>query len=140
MGHRDDVRAGGVNLGVHGERGLVHMVAALEHLAVRVGQHQIADGDVPEGHPEGVDPEAVGELGVARGDVPRDPVLEAEPAEQAQGAREAFLAVPAFVLDRLVHRRHGELQPVGGQGRGRRRPVHRSSSTGFLVTGGSYRR
>jgi hypothetical protein len=139
VGDRDDVRAGGVDLGVHGEGGLVHMVAALEHLALGVGEHQVADGDVPEGHPEGVDPEAVAELGVAGGDVPRDPVLEAEAAEEAQGAREPFLAVPAFVLDRFVHRRHGELQPVGGQGGGRHRPVHRSSSTGFLVTGGSYR-
>ena len=49
------------------------------------------------------------------GDVPGDPVLEAVPAEDPQGTREPFLAVPAFVLDRLVDRRHGESQPVGGQ-------------------------
>src|SRR5690606_16728956 len=79
---------------------------------------------------ERIDPEAVVELGVACGDVPRDTVLEAEPPEQPERARQPFLAVPALVLDGLVHRRHGEPQLLGGQRRGRGGPVHESSRGG----------
>ncbi len=138
VGDRDDVGAGGVHLGVHGEGRLVDVVAALDDLAVGVGEDQVAHGDVFEGHPERIDPEAVAVLRVAGGDVPRDTVLEAEPPEDPQGAREPFLAVPAFLVDRVVHRRHGEPEPVGGErlgwsGPGFGRPVHLSSSTGLLT-------
>ena len=48
---------------------------------------------------ERVDPEVVGELGVAHGDVPGDALAEAEPAEDAQRAGELLLAVQALLLD-----------------------------------------
>lgn len=114
VGDGDDVGAGGVDLGVHGEGRLVHVVAALDHLPALVGHDEVADGDVLERHPEGVHPEAVAVLGVARGDVTGDPVLEPEPSEEPQRSGQPFLAVPPLVVQRLVHRRHGEPQPVGG--------------------------
>src|SRR5262245_5439956 len=100
------------------ERGLVDVVAALDDLALRVHQQQVADGDELERHPERVDPEAVGELRVARGDMARDALLEAEAPEEPQRRHQALLAVAPLGLNALVRRRHGEVQLVGGYGGG----------------------
>ena len=48
---------------------------------------------------ERVDPEVVEPLGVARGDVAGDALVEAELAEQAEGGGEALLAVPPLLVD-----------------------------------------
>lgn len=84
VGGADDVRAGLVDGGVDREGRTVDAVAALDDLAVVVDEQQVADLDVLEGDAEGVDPEVVGELGVAGGDVAGDALLEAEAAEDAQ--------------------------------------------------------
>jgi hypothetical protein len=47
-------------------------------------------------HAERVDPEVIGPFGVAGGDVARDPFIEAELREQAEGPGEPFLSVPAL--------------------------------------------
>lgn len=114
MRDRDDVGPGGVHLGVDGEGGLVHVVAALDHLAVLVGEDQVTHRDVLERHPERIDPETVAVLRVACGDVPRDALLEPLPPEDSQGSGQPFLAVAPLVLRRFVHRRHGEPELVGG--------------------------
>ena len=54
---------------------------------------------------ERVDPEVVGELGIADGDVPGHAFAEAEPAEDAQRAGELLLAVQALVLHGRERRR-----------------------------------
>ena len=77
-----DVRPGLVDLRVDREGGGVHRVAALDDLAGVVDQDQVADPDVGERRPERVDPEVVGELGVAGRDMTRHALLEAERAEQ----------------------------------------------------------
>ena len=64
-----------------------------------VDADQVGDADVLEVHPERVDPEAVGVLGVADGDVTGDALVEAELAEQAERRGEPLLAVQALGLD-----------------------------------------
>ena len=87
------------------ERGAVDRLVAVDDVALVVDEDQVADAHVAEAHAERVDPEAVGELGVAHGDVPGDALAEAEPAEDAQRAGELLLALEALVLDRREGRR-----------------------------------
>ena len=61
--------------------------------AVVVDADQVRRADLLEAHAERVDPEAVGVLRVARGDVARDPLVEAEAAEQPERRRQALLEV-----------------------------------------------
>ena len=65
---------------------------------------------------EQVDPEVVGELGVAHGDVAGDAFAEPEAAEDAQRPGELLLAVESLVLDGLEGRRPGELHAFGVSG------------------------
>ena len=64
---------------------------------------------------ERVDPEVVGELGVAHGDVAGDAFAEPEAPEDAQRAGQLLLAVEPLVLDRLEGRRPGELHDLRRQ-------------------------
>ena len=66
---------------------------------------------------ERVDPEVVGVLRVAGGDVAGHALVEAEPAEEPERGGEALLAVQALVLDRRAAReREGLGGGVGGDG------------------------
>ena len=68
-------------------------------------------------HPERVDPEVIGVLGVARRDVAGDALVEAELPEQAERGGEALLAVQALFLDRVERRQvrgEGLIVPVSG--------------------------
>ena len=98
MGGGDDVGAGRVHLRVDGEGGRVDRPVALDDLAVVVDADQVVDRDVLEVHAERVDPEVVGVLGVAGGDVAGDALVEPEPAEDAEGRGEALLQVQALLL------------------------------------------
>jgi len=127
-----------VHLAVDGEGGAVDGTVAFHHLALVVDQDQVRRADVPEVHAERVDPEVVGPLRIAGGDVPGDPFVEAELGEEAEGGGQALLPVEALVggvLERHVGRQlhdvgHGVL--LGGHA-GRvdapygRRPVRRRS-------------
>ena len=101
---RDHVRPGQVHLGVDAERGPVDRLVAFDHGALVVDQDQVGDLDLAEVHPERVDPEPVGVLGVARGDVPGDALGEAEPAEDAERRRKLLLAVQALLLEGVASR------------------------------------
>lgn len=131
MGRRDDVGTGPVDLGMDGERRLVDVVAALDDLPLRVDQEQVADREVPERHPERVDPEAVRERRVARGDMARDALLETEASEETQRRDQALLAVAPLFLDGLMRKRHREMQLFGGYGG---RLGHRGSPPGTYGT------
>ena len=98
----DHVGAGGVHLRVDRERGLVQRPVALDDRAVVAHQQQVADADVAEVHAERVDPEVVGQLGVACGDVAGDALVEAEAAEQTERRRQVLFAVQAFFFDRAA--------------------------------------
>ena len=109
MGRGHDVGPGGMDLRVDDERRRVHRAPAFDDLALVVDEEEVGHPDVPEVHGEGVDPEVVGELGVAGGDVSGHAFVEAEPGEQTEGGGQALLAMQALVLDRVEGRREGEL-------------------------------
>ena len=111
VGGGDDVGAGRVDRRVEHERGAVDVVVAVHDLAAMVEQDQVARLDVAEAVAERVDPEQVGELGVAHRDVPGDALAEPEPAEDAQRAGELGLAMGTLLLDAGERRRqrHGQL-------------------------------
>ena len=109
MGGGDDVGAGLVDRRVEHERGPVDRLVAVDDVAVVVDEDQVADPHVAEAAAERVDPEVVGELGVADRDVAGDALAEPEAAEDAQRAGELLLAVQALLLDGLERRRAVEL-------------------------------
>jgi hypothetical protein len=98
VGGRHHVGAGGVDLRVDGEGGGVDRPVAHDDLAAVVDQNEVLDADELEAHPEWVDPEVVGALGVSYGDVTGEPLVEPEVSEQSERGGEALLAVPALVL------------------------------------------
>ena len=110
VGGGHDVGPGGVDLGVDGEGGAVDRPVALDDLALVVEQHQVADPDVGEGLAERVDPEVVGQLRVAGGDVPGDALLVAEVGEEPEGGGQALLAVEALLLHGLEDGRVGKAE------------------------------
>ena len=114
MGGGDDVGPGLVDRRVDHERRPVHRLAAVDDVAVVVDEDEVADAHVPEAETERVDPEVVGELGVAHGDVAGDALAEAEAAEDAQRAGELLLAVQALLLDRGERLRSGEASTCFG--------------------------
>ena len=64
-----------------------------------VDEDEVPHADELEVHTQRVDPEMVEQFGIACGDVARHTFVESELPEQAEGGREALLAVPAFVVD-----------------------------------------
>ena len=119
VGGGDHVGAGGVDLRVDDEGGGVDRHVALDHLPLVVDQDEVGDPDVAEVHGEGVHPEVVGALGVAGGDVPGHPLVEAELGEEAEAGRQPLLAVQAVLLGRVELATGGPLDDLG----------HGSSST-----------
>ena len=86
------------------ERRPVDRPGAVDHLALVVDEEQVADAHVPEAEAERVDPEVVGELRVANGDVAGDALSEAQAAEDPQRTGQLVLAVLTLVLDGLERR------------------------------------
>jgi hypothetical protein len=117
--HRDHIPARVVDLRMDRESRLIDMEAALHHLPRPVRQHQVADPDMRERHPEGVHPEMVGELRIAGGDVAGHPLVVAELPEGAQRGGQALLAVAALVGGVGEGGGEGEVELVGGDGRRR---------------------
>ena len=81
------------------ERGLVERPLALDDRALVADEQQVADPDVAEVHAERIDPEVVGQLGVAGGDVAGHALVEAESAEESEGRGEVLLSVQPFLFD-----------------------------------------
>src|SRR5258706_15403349 len=94
-----------------GEAGRIGPTNPGNHRALGIHQQQVADPDVSEVDTERVDPEALGMLGVAGGDVPAGTVVEAEPGEQPQGRGELLQPVPALLLSRPLWTLSGHPQP-----------------------------
>ena len=84
--------------------------AAIVIDAVVVDEEEVGDPDVAEVHAEGVDPEVVGELGVAGGDVAGHTFVEAALGEHAEGGGQALLAVETLLLHGGEGRRHAHLE------------------------------
>ena len=110
VGGRLHVGPGRVHLRVDGEGGDVDRPVALDDLALVVHEDQVGGPDQAEREAEGVDPEAVGALRVAGGEVAGHALVEAEAVEQAEGGRHALLDVGALLVGRGEH---GEACAVG---------------------------
>ena len=119
VGGGDHVGPGRVHLGVDGEGGPVDLAGALDNVAVLVDQQEVGHLDVPEVHGERVDPEVVGQLGVAGRDVAGHALVEAELGEQPEAGRQPLLPMETLVLD-------------GGERRGSR---HVQVGHGFILWG-----
>ena len=113
MGGGHHVGAGRVDLGVDGEGGPVDRHVPLDHLALVVDQDEVGDPDVTEVHAEGIDPEVVEALGVAGGDVPGHPLVEAELGEEPEPGGQALLAVEPLLLGRVERHVGWELHDLG---------------------------
>ena len=95
------------------ERGPVHRVAALDDLAVMVATDQVGDADLAEMHAERVDPEGIGELRIARGDMACHALVETELREQPERGGQTLLAVQALFAGAGEHRRGHHVPGVG---------------------------
>src|SRR6516162_1462215 len=82
-----------------GEAGGIDRACADHDFAGVRHEYEIRDAHVSEAHPERVDPEVVGELGVARRDVASNALRESEAAEEAKRAGQSLLAMEALLLD-----------------------------------------
>src|SRR5205814_648169 len=99
VGGSNDLGPGRMHLRVDDERGRVDGTITFDDVALVVDQDQVGHLDLAEVHSEGVDPEVILELGVARRDVAGDPFVEPEPREQPEGGGQPLLAVKTLVLD-----------------------------------------
>ena len=70
---------------------------AFDHVALGVDPDEVGDPDVAEVHPERIDPEGVGELRIAGGDVAGHALAEAAGREDPEASGEALLAVLPFL-------------------------------------------
>src|SRR5207248_409079 len=60
-------------------------------------QHQIGCPDVSEMHAERIDPEMLGMLRIAGGDVPGNTLIESEPREEPESGCHPLLAMQPFL-------------------------------------------
>src|SRR6185437_7545084 len=99
MGMGGGVRVGprGMDARVDDKGRRVDRVIALDDSALMIAADQVRDLDLAEMDAERIDPERVEGLRVARGDVPRDPLVEAEFREQPEARRESLLAMQPLV-------------------------------------------
>ena len=112
VGGGDHVGAGGVDLGVDGEGGLVERPSRPRRPRPSWSTRRRSEARIVlKCMPERVDPEVVGVLGVAGGDVAGHALVEAELAEEPERGGEALLAVQALVLDGRAAR---ERERLGG--------------------------
>ena len=102
---------------------LTEMRTLNSHLAVVVDQDEVGHRDVPEVHPEGVDPEPVVVAGIAGGDVACHALVEPEPGEEPEPGGEALLAVQALLFDGGEGRRLHGARPDPRRRRTRGRPA-----------------
>ena len=78
MGGGDRVGPRGVDARMNDEGGGVDRIAALDDVPFMVAADQVRDLDLTEMDAERIDPERVGKLRIARGDVSGDSFVEAE--------------------------------------------------------------
>ena len=86
-----------MDLGMDGEGRHIEQPGALDDLSPRVHPDEVRNADTVETHPERIDPERVGELGVPRRDVAGDALGESERGEDPQSAGESYLAAAALL-------------------------------------------
>ena len=122
MGGGDRVRPRGVDARMNDEGGGVDRIVALDDGALVVAADQVRDLDLAEMDAERIDPERVRKLRIARGDVPRDPLVEAEFREQPESRRQPLLAMQPLVREIVEFRRRRQF------------PISAAGSAGALVS------
>src|ERR1700733_595183 len=75
----------------------VDRIVALDDVALVVAADQVRDLDLAEMDAERIDPERVEVLRIARRDVARDPLVEAEFREQPESRRQSLLPMQPLV-------------------------------------------
>src|SRR5882724_6794426 len=115
-----DIGARGVDLRVNREGCTVEGVLPFHDLALVIHQNEVGDANLAEVHAEGIDPEMIEAFGVASGDVSGNAFIESKSREQSEGARQALLAMPAFLFQRGEAGGSRQVERVlGGYGHGR---------------------
>ena len=70
---------------------------AFDNFSVLVHQDQVRDADMTEMHTEGIDPEMIRSLRIARGNVPGHTFIKTELGKKTEGRGQAFFAVSSFL-------------------------------------------
>ena len=89
----DCIGSGLVHARMDGEGRGIDRVVALHHVAVVVAADQVRHRHLAEMHAEGINPEGVGKLRVARGDMAGHAFIEAKLGKQPERRGQALLAV-----------------------------------------------
>src|SRR4051794_37553469 len=103
MSGGDGIGTRAVNSRVNRERGGVNGRVALDNLAGIIHQDEVRDANMSEVKAEGVDPEVMRKLGIARGDVARDALAESEAGEEPEGPRQLLLTMAALLGEGLKY-------------------------------------
>ena len=104
----DNVGTRSVNTGVNGERSEIDFRLAFDNLAGVIHQNQVRYANPAEMQTEGIDPETIEALGIARGDVSGDAFVETIFGEEAKRGGQAFLAMATLFGGRMECRRARE--------------------------------
>jgi len=110
VGGGDRVGPRRVNARMNDEGGRIDRIIAFDDVAAVVAADEVRDLDLAEMHAERIDPERVGKLGVARGDVSGDPLVEAEFREQSEARRQFLLAMQPLFRRAREFWRHWQLR------------------------------
>ena len=109
VGGGDHVRARGVYARVNGESGEIDFRAAFDDSASVIYKNKIGSANLAEVHAEGIHPEMIEPLGIARGDVAGDAFIKAKAREEAKRGGEALFAMAALFGDIRELRRAGKI-------------------------------
>src|SRR5580692_834491 len=105
-----------VNARMDCKGGTVHRVLAFDNFPVLVHQDQVRDADMTEMHTEGIDPEMIRSLRIARGNVPGYAFVETELGKKTEGRGQALFAVSSFFFHGCEPRNGGDFENTRGCG------------------------
>src|SRR5580658_5326353 len=97
MGGGDGVRPRMMHARMNGKGRLIHRVLPFNHIALVITADEVRDADLAEVNAKTVQPESVGELRIARGDVSGDALIEPELREQTKCRSQPLFAMQALL-------------------------------------------
>src|SRR5215472_10645805 len=97
VGGGDHIGAGGVNARMNSKSGEIHFRVAFDNLAGVIHQNQIGNANLAEVHTEGIHPETIEALRIARGDVAGDAFIKSKFGEEAKSGGQTLLAMTALL-------------------------------------------
>src|SRR5271163_3162812 len=114
MGRGNHIGTRGVHLRMDGKCRAIDRIFSLHHFAVVIHQNQVGRSYLAEVHPEGVYPEMVEPLGIARGDVSCHSFIESELRKKPERGSKHLLAMEALLRGVGKHRRSRHVQYICG--------------------------